>query len=615
MQRITPVSDNGPLGCSIRNVFVAPAVLAKVGKQSDELRWQSSFAFSDLWTRNCTATLEDGKKGRGGPGEETHQLSHEVALECKHWLMTLSAPQLALVKGCQSALPLELTGVAAVAQVGQSTASTMLPASEAETGAPAAATHAGNASQSNQHPLEMKSRRSALWLPTANTAGMHCDGCAAAASEDMKSIIREELENREAVEEANQDRYKDTGVFQCIARSNVFEHLTTSMIVIYSVWLAVDIDYNPRVVNTDTSSVFFWVEQFFCCFFVLEVSIRFLAFSSTWRWSRDFWFLFDLFLVMSMAIQVWLLPLLDSMLQSNHVGTIFADTGIIRVARLLRLSRLLRMSQLLHLFPEVLILVTPVKHLKAIAAALRSVVFTLALLLMILYVFAIAFTQLTRGTGCARQYFSSVPASMQTLFISGALLDEVGTLMNDLLAENLYFSLTLMYTFVIMSAITVMNMLIGVMCEVISAVASAEKEAIQVQWLRKVLERVAGGPDKRINQQKFFEILRDEGAANAMKGIGIDLISLVDFAELIFEESGDATDIDAEANEAEISFDDFLKHVLQLRGSNTATVKDMVDLRWWLSQSLHLKLQATVEKTLEKGQLSQLQVQKAPLAG
>ena len=42
-----------------------------------------------------------------------------------------------------------------------------------------------------------------------------------------------------------------------------------------------------------------------------------------------------------------------------------------------------------------------------------------------------------------------------------------------------------------------------VMCEVISAVASAEKEAIQVQWLRKVLERVAGGPDKRINQQKL----------------------------------------------------------------------------------------------------------------
>ena len=100
-----------------------------------------------------------------------------------------------------------------------------------------------------------------------------------------------------------------------------------------------------------------------------------------------------------------------------------------------------------------------------------------------------------------------------------------------------------------------------------------------------------------------------------MKGIGIDLISLVDFAELIFEESGDTTDADAEAPEAtEISFDKFLKHVLQLRGSNTATVKDMVDLRWWLSQSLHGKLQATVERMLAKGHLSQLQVEKAPSA-
>ena len=82
--------------------------------------------------------------------------------------------------------------------------------------------------------------------------------------------------------------------------------------------------------------MFFWVEQFFCCFFVLEVSIRFLAFSSMWKWTRDFWFLFDLFLVMSMAIQargtreskglpnpseqVWLLPLLDLLLQSNHAA-------------------------------------------------------------------------------------------------------------------------------------------------------------------------------------------------------------------------------------------------------------------------------------------------------
>ena len=74
----------------------------------------------------------------------------------------------------------------------------------------------------------------------------------------------------------------------------------------------------------------------------------------------------------------------------------------------------------------------------------------------LLYVFAIAFTQLTRGTQCGAQYFMNVPASMQSLFISGALLDDIGSLMHDLLDEGLYTTLALMYVFVIMSSITVL---------------------------------------------------------------------------------------------------------------------------------------------------------------
>ena len=72
----------------------------------------------------------------------------------------------------------------------------------------------------------------------------------------------------------------------------------------------------------------------------------------------------------------------------------------------------------------------------------------------LLYVFAIAFRQMTRGTQCGEQYFANVPAAMQTLFISGALLDEVGSLVKELFAEKLYVSLTMMYVFIIMSAIT-----------------------------------------------------------------------------------------------------------------------------------------------------------------
>ena len=161
--------------------------------------------------------------------------------------------------------------------------------------------------------------------------------------------------------------------------------------------------------------MFFWVEQLFCFFFVVELVIRFIAFSNKCKYSREFWFLFDVFLVMSMVIQAcvretltrmhgarssssslykackgqawpgvdsapdrpdaaehprrwsckslrialtWQESNLSSTVpQSDQAGSILGNSSVIRVARLLRLSRLLRMSQLLHLIPEVLILV------------------------------------------------------------------------------------------------------------------------------------------------------------------------------------------------------------------------------------------------------------------
>ena len=109
-------------------------------------------------------------------------------------------------------------------------------------------------------------------------------------------------------------------------------------------------------------------------------------------------------------------------------------------------------------------------------------------------------------------------------------------------------------------------------------------------------------------QLRFFDILRDDEAVAAMKDIGVDIMSLVDFADLIFEEPRVTKDSDTEAQDFRISFDDLVKQILQLRGSNTATVKDMVDLRWWFSQSLQSKVDASVERMLSSK--SQLCVQK-----
>merc|ERR1719215_1397492 len=101
---------------------------------------------------------------------------------------------------------------------------------------------------------------------------------------------------------------------------------------------------------------------------------------------------------------------------SDNTGGM-GNASILRIARLLRLTRMARMARLLRALPELLILI------KGMVAALRSVCFALSLLGMILYVFGIAFTQLSEDTSL-EPWFGTVVGSMQTLLVYGALMDE-----------------------------------------------------------------------------------------------------------------------------------------------------------------------------------------------
>merc|ERR1712187_638276 len=102
-------------------------------------------------------------------------------------------------------------------------------------------------------------------------------------------------------------------------------------------------------------------------------------------------------------------------MQGSSVG--LSDASILRLFRLLRLSRMARMARLLRALPELMILI------KAIFVAFRSVFFTLCLLAILIYVFAIAFVQLTRGTCIGQKYFAKVPHAMLSLLMMGNLPD------------------------------------------------------------------------------------------------------------------------------------------------------------------------------------------------
>jgi len=358
--------------------------------------------------------------------------------------------------------------------------------------------------------------------------------------------------------------YKDQGCCQQVARSSSFDNITLSVIALNAIWIAIDTDHNDADLLLDALPVFIVAENFFCLYFFMEWVFRFGAFASKTNCIQDAWFVFDTTLVTLMVGETWIMNLAVLVLGGGSSSAV-GNASILRLFRLLRLSRMARMARLLRAMPELMVLI------KGMVIAMRSVFFTLILLTGILYVFGIAFVQLMKDTEKGNVYFPNVAAAMNSLLLLGILPDEA-EFIEEVGSEHWVFKVViLIYT--ILAALCVMNMLVGVLCEVVSVVSSVEKESLLVNYVKTTLRHmlntsgIDADGDHLIAKNEFEKLLELPGAAKAIQEVGVDVIGLMDFTDFIFKDG------------RALTFPAFMDVILQLRGSNTATVKDVVDLR------------------------------------
>lgn len=391
--------------------------------------------------------------------------------------------------------------------------------------------------------------------------------------EEMKRKVRENL-MKPAYDVA--DFYHKTGLWRNIATASWFEKLTLAVIALNAMWIGVDTDWNKGDTLLEAQPQFQIAEHIFCLFFAFEWFSRFMSFRRKRDGLKDPWYVFDSILVLMMVMETWVLTCVMLVGGGSGSGGL-GNASILRMARLARLSRMARMARLLRAMPELMILI------KGIVAATRSVFFTLALLCLLMYIFAIMFTQLTKGSGVGDEYFITVGESMYTLLVFGTLLDNITMLLNELGAESYIFG-ALFLMFVLLAALTLMNMLIGVLTEVVSAVAATEKESLTVTFVKNKMEQalkeIDEDGDGNISKKEFEKILESKDATEALSEVDVDVVGLVDFADFIFADDEGGTE------SRKLDLCKFMEVVLQFRGSNNATVKDIVNLRKFVSNSL-----------------------------
>lgn len=379
------------------------------------------------------------------------------------------------------------------------------------------------------------------------------------------------------------DFYKTTGCSQYIARSPVFDNFMLIIIAANAVWIGYDTDYNNADSLYDAPWVFIVAENAFCIIFLFEWVVRFLAFELKSNTLKDVNFVFDTVLVVFMVGETWLTNIvikvvLPSNSTSNSSGA--GNASILKLVRLIRITRIARMARLLRAMPELMILV------KGMAVAMRSVMFTLGLMVVILYVFGIAFTQLAKDTAIEEKFFSNVGSSMNTLLNHATFLEGMPEVINEIGAEAWYFR-ALFLLHILLASLTVLNMLVGVLVEVVSVVSAVEKEQLQVNLLKAQLSRIIqeqnldADNNGLVSKEEFQCLLENPEATRALHDVGVDVVGLVDFQDFFF------------VDDSTLTFVQFMELVLSLRGTNKATVKDIVDVRKFMRGQL-----ASIEEKL-----------------
>jgi len=371
--------------------------------------------------------------------------------------------------------------------------------------------------------------------------------------------------------------YHSSGIFQRVARSPLFETSSLILVLLNSVWIAVDIDHSPSVVLTDAPPVFQAVAHLFCTLFVLELLVRFMAFRQTRHAVRDGWFVFDFFLVVLIVAETWLAGLLMAITDMQQsAGT--SRIRMMAVLRMLRLARVIRVARVLRKLPELLVIC------RGIFVAFRALIAVFTLLGFIIYVSAIVLRVLMDGTGVGVERFRTVPVAMATLLLEGTLSGaRGGPLILEAYEESWAFA-ALILLFVLLANVTMMGVLGGLLVQTVRTVADAERDEssirradevmeelwelmrTEIQHLEPLHEDANGRP--LASEESFVRLLAGERTDQIMQSIGVDPEGIRGTAAFIFEQ-----------HEGFLCKSQFKSMLLDLRGKNAAKVKDHVETR------------------------------------
>jgi len=384
-------------------------------------------------------------------------------------------------------------------------------------------------------------------------------------------------------------------------QSSAFEMFFGCVVFTNAVFIGVEVQ--ASIDDPERRPVVFDVAQYtFTSLFVLELALRLV--SSGWRkmfctevW---YWSVLDVVIIISSLWEI------AAALQTDVDAV--GGVSSLKAFRIIRLTRTLRTVQFVRIFRFVVALRT---LLKSIAYTLKALTWALLLLALIIYVFAVMFSQAVndyladpdspplpeREHEACLLYFGSLRATMTSLFMSIA----GGTNWEELVfpLELISPVWTVIFLFYIsFTYFAVLNVVTGFFCQ--GAIESAQRdESQQIQALvdnkEAHLKRIEelfceiGQADLGITFHGFQERVQEPAVRAYFETLGLDIRDDWSFFKLL-DQDGDGI----------VAVEEFFYGCLKFRGGATAMDVAQVhqDQRWLITKYGHG--QVAVEEELQQ---------------
>jgi len=258
-------------------------------------------------------------------------------------------------------------------------------------------------------------------------------------------------------------------------------------------------------------------------------------------------------------------------------------------------------------FPQLLMI------LKGITAAARAVGWTAVLLVIISFTWSILFTneyhqghlsdeelaELDPGDPRRiHEYFGGMDKSMLTLLIMGTILDDVTECSDIIRAQNNYWMLTAFIFYIVLNSFMMLNMLVGILVEVVGSTAEAESRRASKEQAADAILTIFTSMDSDgsglITKDEFATMKYDSQVMSALRDLGIKDKQFDVYVQLLFQPTG-VTQSHSTGDSVAMGLEALVEALCRLRPGAAVNLLDWSTFRTSILKS-HDELQERVRK-------------------